>query len=131
MKEIKNMKKLILAFWISIAISVFPYFIDMKPCAMCMIQRWLFTILALCCFLAKWVEIAKKCAVLINTVIISGLLYHMALVVEIIPSPKFCKLEYTFFQKAMKNCSDTNIFVLIGMLGVSLFLLRLIWSTKR
>jgi|GEM_PF-403285 len=126
-----KVKYMIAAFWLAAIFSIAPRFMDLgKPCALCLTQNLLYTLLAAACFFGKWIPLMRKLAEFAAGAITIAATYHMAIVYNLVPMPKVCLLNATFFQKVLGACNDSNPLLVGASLALSLIILSLVKKAK-
>lgn len=124
----QQMKYTMIAFWVTTAFALMTKVIMTgTPCAMCMIQSTLAFVVAAHCFIVKWFSKLLGLTMLATSAWILAGLYHLSMVLHILPSPKFCKLNATFMEKTLSACSDANpmnIAISLAFASATLWLLN-------
>lgn len=131
MVDIKKLKYLMFAFWICTAFALAPHLIGMgRPCAMCLIQNSLVTLIAAICFFAKWYAMLINIGLWLTFLWALAAIYHGMIVLKIIHMPAFCNLNATFFQKALSACNASSIWMVASSLILALIVFYLLKKAK-
>lgn len=126
-----KVKYMIIAFWLAAIFSIAPRFMGLgKPCALCLTQNLLYTALAACCFFGKWIPLMRKLAEFAAAAITITATYHMAIVYNLVPTPKVCLLNATLLQRVLGACNESSPLVVGASLGLSLIILWLVRKAK-
>lgn len=109
----------IIAFWLCVIPPIMAYILDPNPCIRCLTERALFTTTAIICLIAKWMKESmqkymKRTAIILVSLLIASVIYHLLIIFEIVPCPKFCKLDATFTEKLINECQKANPLAVIG-----------------
>lgn len=126
--DLKKMKYMISAFWLCIASSILPTFLQNKISNLCIIERTLITILAFLCFFGKWMNGLKNIAIVICVALSTILSFHIFAILHVI-DPKLIELaQFNWFKKANCACDQVSL-ILVSFLFVSVitiaYLIRL------
>lgn len=129
----EKMKYAIIAFWLSAAFAILPRYLGEylelgRPCALCITQNMMYTILMALCFFAKWSPTMRNIAEKLTYIIALVAIYHALIVFNLIPGPKICMLNATLFDKLLAACNQSKPW----MVGASFSLALLVnWLLKK
>ncbi len=127
----EQMKYAIIAFWLCASFAILPRYLPLgRPCALCLIQNILYTILAALCFFAKWAPLMRKASEICAYIIALTATYHMTIVLNIITGPKVCSLNATFLEKTLSACNQSSPWMVATSFSLSLILLWLLKKAK-
>jgi hypothetical protein len=127
--DIKKMKYMIAAFWLCIFGSIIPGLFDSRPCAMCLIERLVLVFLASFIWAGKWNKYIKILAKITSIIFICITVYHLLIIFEIVPTAKFCKINASFFEKALSSCNNSPLFFVFGSFILSIFIAILLYAS--
>ena len=129
--KIEKMKYAIIAFWLCAAFAVGPRYMNLgRPCALCITQNVMYTLLTALCFFAKWSPAVRNIGEKFTYVIALVASYHMLIVLDIISGPKVCKLNATFLEKTLAACNQSSPWMVGTSFGLAILVCWLLKKAK-
>lgn len=127
-KKLKSYIYSSIAFWLAVGGSIIPYFINSKPCMICLLERAFLAIISLTIWLGKWVKFLRKLSRILLIMLIILACYHLLVIFGLLAKPKICSLAPTFLEKVIKSCDNSSSVLAFGVLALSFVILSFLYA---
>ena len=110
---------------IALIAFIVPFFFNTAPCVLCLTQRTIFFFIGTS-YLLKFFKITK----ILNLASLFIAIFHSLILLNIINTPKFCKINKNIFDMVLSPCNQSSFLTIFGLIILN-FLIFLFLIKKK